>query len=320
MPDSLAAAAQLGIAIPTELGFPFRGIRFVGPGDTVASPFPVGQGLGVRRTVLHPLLVDAAANSGVQLLWGQPVTGIDNHRIQLRRGSVRARWMVGADGTQSMVRRWAGLSDVLYESDRFGFRRHYSVPPWSDYMEIHWSEGCQFYVTPVAANQVCVVLMSRDSHLRIEDTLPLFPALSEKLSSGRSAGAERGSYCATRHLRRVSRGHTALVGDASGTVDAISGQGLRLAFLQAHHLAAALEAGDLTIYETAHRRLTRRPEMMAGLMLTMDRSSWLRRRALRVLAERPQLFADLLAAHVGLLSFGQLAITAATLSWGIATA
>jgi hypothetical protein len=53
-------------------------------------------------------------------------------------------------------------------------------------------------------------------------------------------------------------------------------------------------------------------------MLSIDRSSWLRRRALRALSARPELFANLLAAHVGPLRLGQFAATAASLGWEIA--
>jgi flavin-dependent dehydrogenase len=47
----------------------------------------------------------------------------------------------------------------------------------------------------------------------------------------------------------------ALVGDASGSVDAITGEGLCLLFQQAVALAAALEAGDLALYQAEHRRI-----------------------------------------------------------------
>src|SRR6476620_5472642 len=56
MPDAMAAAAQLGIEIPADAGFPFRGIRFAGPTHSVSGRFPQGEGRGIRRTVLHSLL------------------------------------------------------------------------------------------------------------------------------------------------------------------------------------------------------------------------------------------------------------------------
>ncbi len=320
LPHSLRAAAQLGIEIPETAGFAFHSIRFSGPGHSVSAPFPQGNGRGVRRTVLHSLLVDAAAKAGVQMHWGVSVTGIDNHNVQANAGCMSARWIVGADGGQSMIRRWAGLSKIRHESRRFGFRSHYAIAPWANEMEIHWNEGCQLYVTPVAAGEICIALMSRDPRLRIGDALPRFPTLFSRLRGIRVSTPERGSFAATRRIKRITRGHIALVGDASGSVDAITGEGLGLAFQEAVALVAAIEAGDLSLYEAEHARITRHPVFTAGFMLTLDRSAWLRDRALRALSARPELFASLLSAHVEQVKVAKLAATAASLGWQMARA
>jgi flavin-dependent dehydrogenase len=320
MPDARAAAARIGIEIPANAGFEFRGIRFAGPRNSVAAAFPEGAGLGVRRTVLHPLLADCASQAGVELSWGIPVTGIGTHTVTLGQTPVRTRWIVGADGGQSLLRRWAGLEGFRRQTRRFGFRRHFRIAPWTDCMEIHWGEGCQFYVTPVSDDEVCLVLMSRSPHLRIEDALPAFPELRHRLGDAAVTTPERGSLAATCRLKTVARGHVALIGDASGTVDAITGDGLCLAFQQAAALASALESGDLDRYAAAHSRLSRRPAFMAGFMLTLDRWPRLRHRALAALSARPDLFANILAMHVGKLSLPAFARTGAQLGWELTIA
>jgi len=55
MPDGRAALEQLGISIPAETGYSFRGIRFVSGELRVDASFPNGMGQGVRRTILHSL-------------------------------------------------------------------------------------------------------------------------------------------------------------------------------------------------------------------------------------------------------------------------
>jgi len=173
----------------------------------------------------------------------------------------------------------------------------------------------------VAPRQVCVALTSRDSHLRLEQALIHFPELALKLRRAPISSTERGAVAASRRLRRLCRGNVILLGDASGSVDAITGDGLRLSFEQAPLLASALRADDWTLYEAAHRRLSRRPSLMAHLLLSLDRRAWLRKRALRALASEPRVFAKQLAMHVGALSPAAFARGAILpLGWSILTA
>ena len=290
MPDGLAALRSLGVAWDGPPGQPFHGIRFVDRGISAEAAFPEGHALGVRRTVLHSRMVEAAAVAGVRMLWGTPVSMADQ--------PIPARWIVGADGFHSRVRRWAGIAAKPLVSQRFGFRIHYRVAPWTDYMELHWGAGCQIYVTPIGPQEVCAALISRNRRLRLDEALAQFPQLAARLANAPRVTTERGAVTATRSLPRVYRGNVALIGDASGSVDAITGEGLCIAFHQAIALADALASGDLARYQSAHRTLARRPTMMSKLMLTMDRRSWLRTPAFRVMASEPRIFQTLLSFHL----------------------
>lgn len=299
MPDSLSALRRLGVKLDTEQSFVFRGIRFLGAGTRAEADFPSGHGIAMRRPRLHQALIDRATELGVSLLWGSRVTACSAGSVMLDQRTVRFGWLIGADGESSRVRRWAGLERSRHEFLRFGFRRHYLIAPWTDYMEIYWGSGSQMYVTPVSASEVCVVLMTRDSHVRLEQALPQFPELCERLAGVPASTTERGAVTASRGLRRVYRGRTVLIGDASGSVDAITGDGLYLSFSQAVALADALAGGDLRAYQAAHERLARRPHFMSRLMLLLDRFPRLRRRVLHGLACDPAIFSNLLAMHVG---------------------
>ena len=289
MPDALAALANLGVQISAADSFPFQGIRFLDRGTTVAARFPSGPGKGVRRTTLHRIMAEYAESIGVRLNWGS----------HLDLNGLRCGWIVGADGENSCVRKWAGLDLQLRDRRRFGFRRHYRIDPWTDCMELYWGEACQVYVTPVTPDSVCVAAISRDSQLRLDDALRDFPELARRLKPSAILTGERGAVSSSRKLKTVYRDRIALIGDASGSIDAITGEGLCLAFRQAMALAEAIERGDLAKYERKHRQIARRPELMAKLLLTLGDHAPVRRAAMVALAAQPRVFAKLLAVHVG---------------------
>ncbi|MES1257769.1 MAG: NAD(P)/FAD-dependent oxidoreductase [Acidobacteriota bacterium] len=291
MPGTRLAAAALGIEIPESAGVVFRGVRFLGEKFSVQADFPLGPGLGLRRTALHKLLVQAAEQAGVDLRWKTPVRGLH---------TVRAHWVIGADGASSRVRQWAGLDRYKRNSRRFAYRRHFAAEPWSRHIEIHWGEGCQIYITPTASREVCAALISRDPHLRLEEAVArYFPVLAARLGGAEPTSSERGAVTATVRLAAVACDNVALIGDASGSVDAITGEGIGLSFKQAAVLAEAMVADELPVYNTMHPRLASRPMMMANLMLTLDRGRGVRELALGALASAPLVFRKLLAAHVG---------------------
>ena len=226
-------------------------------------------------------------------------------------------WIVGADGGYSGVRRWSGLQSGMKSKERYGFRKHFRVAPWSNFVEVYWGEGCQIYVSPVGACEVGVAVVSKDRRLRVDDAVPQFPALARQLRGAAEASTERGGISASRRLRRVTAGSIALIGDASGSVDAVTGEGMNLAFQQAPALAAAIASGDLSRYTAAHARIARAPALMAEVLLLLDGWGGLRNRVLPALAARPQLFAGMLAEHVGAANPLAIAANLAALGWAI---
>lgn len=299
MPDTQVALGKLGVSVDAGLGYPFRGIRFIEDERQVDADFPNGPGFGVRRPVLHRLLMERAEQLGTQIHWG--VKGIAYRSGELIAAGVQvpAGLVVAADGHNSPLRRAAGLERAVRSSCRYAYRRHYAVAPWSDYMELYWGDGFQIYVTPVSSTEICVALMSHHPHLRLDQALDGIPAIGRKLAGQRISSKEMGAVTVWRKLKRVSRDGFALAGDAAGSVDAITGEGLRLAFEGATELAAAVEKQDLGHYERAHARMRRRTDQMAWMLTTLGDFGGLRRRVMAALVRRPDVFENMLGVHVG---------------------
>jgi menaquinone-9 beta-reductase len=316
MPGTQTALAELGVEVGCAHGHRFKGVSFLEDGTQVTADFPDGQGIGIRRTLLHELLINESEKCGVNLLWKTAVMGIDQKGVRLNRGAVKASWIIGADGAHSRVRQWANLDDTLLYTRRFACRRHFRMRPWTEYLQIYWGSATQAYVTPVSDEEVCIVTMGESPRAADFDrVLETLPQLEERLVGVRRTSRERGAVTAMHKLVRVWRGNVALVGDASGGVDAVTGEGLRLAFRQANALAESLAARDLNAYGQFHPRLLRRPLQMGAIMLLLGRHNRLRSRMFRILGYRPELFARLLAAHVGHTPIREAVSAGARLGW-----
>ncbi|HVS16544.1 MAG TPA: hypothetical protein VMV46_21725, partial [Thermoanaerobaculia bacterium] len=202
-------------------------------------------------------------------------------------------------------------------------RRHFTVQPWSDRVEVHWTAGVEAYVTPVAADLVGVAILWTAPPVAgalatagkpvFEHLLARFPELAERVAGAAHASRAAGCGPLEQRVRRAVSGNLALVGDAAGYLDAITGEGMAVAFAEAEALAAALAGGRLAGYERTRRRLVRRPETLTRLALVLSRHPTLRRRVLRRFASEPSLFDRVLALHVGAAEGGGLRLATSLL-------
>jgi menaquinone-9 beta-reductase len=298
MPDAQRDLAALGITVGREDGAAFDGISFFSGRHEVSARFERADGIGIRRPRLHTLLVERSRQVGVRFAWG---SRIDPNFVQWHLDGEPCSYLyaVGADGQSSRVRRLAGLEAGTVLSRRFGARRHYQLEPWSNQVQVHWSDLGQAYVTPVGSQEVCVAAVVRSPETKLEAVLASLPALRARINGAVQISAMRGALTTTRSLRRVTTGRVALVGDASGSVDAVTGEGIALALRQALLLAEAISADDLAIYESAHPAILHIPRLMARLLLSMDNRPWWRDWVMGLLAAQPQVFAHLLGVHLG---------------------
>ena len=341
MPAAVRRLATLGV---TPDGYPLRGIRYVDAAHQADARFRHGDGLGVRRTVLHAALAARAAALGITVLPVKVAT-FTQDASHVTAAGVEARYLVAADGLHSTIRR-ALERDAPAAGNgarsrprpgartaappRYGLRQHYRAAPWTDLVEVHWTPDAEAYVTPVSADVVGVALLfakrNRDVSLpraahrdmppqtvprdmppqalprdmpsqavprhsdpaetaataggaqdnavpRPADAgifgtrenggaddldfklrLAAFPALLDRLTGAAPASELRGAGPMRQDVRRRVHGRVLLVGDASGYVDALTGEGLGVGLAQADALAACLAADRPADYERAWRR------------------------------------------------------------------
>lgn len=248
MPGAVPLLARLGI---DPDGMPLRGVSYNARGRRADHVFRTGMGRGVRRTVLHSALSARAEELGVERVVAR-VESLEQDADGVVAAGIRASWLLGADGLHSTVRRLAGLEGGAPSSRRrFGITRHFAVEPWSDLIEIHWTPRAEIYVTPLAPDLVGVSMLGAP-RTSFDETVAGIPVLAHL---GASSTALKGAGPFRQRAAAPSRGRVLLVGDASGYVDAITGEGLRLGFDQAR-LAVdhVLGSGD---YDAQWRRVTR---------------------------------------------------------------
>jgi menaquinone-9 beta-reductase len=297
LPEGVSALRRLGIWLDSSVAFPIAGLRFSDEASSVCGRITRGAAFGLRRSVLHDLLVRRASELGVSFRWGTRVTELNSSSARLDGALFPFHWLVGADGQKSMIRKWSGLGPRRARSARFGFRCHYAIAPWSDFVEVYWGERCQIYVTPTGPDEICLAVLASDPQMRLERALQHFPVVARRLGEARRTTEETGCQTVLEDPRSVAHGNVALVGDASFSVDGITGLGMSLAFQQALRLGDALASEDLAPYRVAYRRVMQAPARMTRLLLLLDRHAWLRRKALRMFAANPKLFTRMISSH-----------------------
>lgn len=303
MPHAVEALARLGVQAE-ELGCRFDGIRYLLEERVAEGRFRHGFGVGVRRTRLQEALAQAAAEAGVDLRWGCRVEewALDRREeveAQTTHGPIVARFGVGADGLLSSVRRAAGLEGSPAPRRRFGVRRHFRIAPWASTVEVYWAPHCEAYVTPVADDEVGVAILWSGGSSSFDSLLMNFPRLASRLVDARATSRDRGAGPFDQRVRNVVAGRIALVGDASGYVDAITGEGVGMALRQADVLSGALADGDLQRYAKAHPRLGRRIRWMTRGLLSLESTPRLRRMLFTVLERYPSTFGTALSWMAG---------------------
>lgn len=265
---------------------PVRRMNFIYDGETVEVEVEPGQGIDAlyapRRTVLDPLLVDAAAEAGAEVRYG--VSLIDlltdaTGRVfgAVLRGpdgqltSVKADLVIGADGRQSTVAR-------LVDAPCYAQSRHKSSAVFGYFTGVkdegfcwHYRPGANIGTIPTNDGAQCVFVLVPPARFREtfgDDTMAGFlkqiaasdPDLAEQVRSGRLEGRLYRFGGALGHMRQSHGRGWALVGDASYFKDPITAHGITDALRDAELLSRAVTSTDpdaLAVFQSVRDDLSR---------------------------------------------------------------
>ena len=284
MPHSVAQLSRLGVDPP---GKPFRGITYVDGDSRVSARFRPGPGRGVRRTALHGSLLNAATAAGVRVVHGE-VGEIQQDDKSVRCAGFQSRYLAAADGLHSPIRSAVGLAAPSDNQRRWGIRRHFQIAPWSDCVEVHWSPKTEAYVTPVSDNCVGIAVLT-SSRGGFAQHLSAFPALVDRVN-GHSHDRDRAAGPLRQKVRGRVAGRVMLVGDAAGYIDALTGEGMGIAFGAAERLVGCVVAGRPGDYDRQWRQMSRRYRMLTAGLLRATESAVVRSRIVPAAEALPKVF------------------------------
>lgn len=285
MPGAVRALAELRV---DPAGHDIRGIAYVRGDRSARAEFSMGPGRGVRRITLHEALLAAVAKAGIPVLH-RAIDDVRQSGDHVRADDLCARYLVAADGLHSPIRRALGLAATSSAPHRWGQRRHYALAPWTDFVEVHWADRGEAYVTPVADDVVGVAVLSAQ-RTPFARQLDAFPALADRLAGATPVSDVRGAGPLRQRVRGRAVGRVLLVGDAAGYVDALTGEGIAVSLAAARELVTCVMAGRPDRYDHAWRRVARRSTLITSTLLWARHRPFVARSIVPVANRLPSVF------------------------------
>jgi 2-polyprenyl-6-methoxyphenol hydroxylase-like FAD-dependent oxidoreductase len=255
----LDAVRATGAPIVNHVDLRQEGFRARVPGPQ--RPGDVGGVMSVRRMVLDPILLEAAAEAGAEVLMGAKVTGLarDQGRVTgvdvVRNGSeqaLEARLVVGADGRNSTVARLAGSRKYnLTPNERFAYWSFFegADPGPEPAIIFHRWSGTFVVAVPADSGLYQVLALPALSELpgfrqNLEasylEYISRCEPVAEAISGARRVGKIFGMLRFEGFFREATGPGWVLVGDAGHFKDPSPGQGIQDAFRQVEALVPAI--------------------------------------------------------------------------------
>jgi geranylgeranyl reductase family protein len=265
---------------------------------------------GLDRIGFDALLAGHAAAAGVRVLEQTRFDGltqatgrVNGARLVGPDGpfTVRAPWLIGADGARSRVARALGVERPVLAPRRLGLvARYEGNPALRDRGEMHVGDGHYIGLAPTPGGQLNVgMALPLDGEgtaaERFAAAIGALPAVAARLEGMRRLTGIRGAAPIGHRVNRSAGPGWLLVGDAAGFIDPFTGEGIYRALRSARLAAdALLSSGDpAAAYAAGRRSAFTAKNALTWLVQGMLAAPPVLGYALRRLEARPELAAVL---------------------------
>jgi 2-polyprenyl-6-methoxyphenol hydroxylase-like FAD-dependent oxidoreductase len=300
-----------------------RGMVMVAPNlNRLETHFPEtdsipDHGLALPRPALDETFLDLGRESGALIRMGARPMRVERHRGGWRATlddgeTIDARLLVGADGRKSFTARMLGLSLPPQRSRtavHVDCASRHAAPPFG---QMHvFDDGTYVGLNPITPERVNFSIVCNPNALRglevaefINDHIARSPHLSALLHPLPVNAKPGATFPTSARVRSAATHDAALVGDASGYTDPLTGEGIYGALWTADALVRSLTDGwsdlprALERYAELRRQQQRAKTALCELFQVFIRRPWLAN-SVHWLLSRQQEIADSFIGIVG---------------------
>jgi len=257
-------------------------IRLVAPNETVVEFALKESGYILDRKIFDASLAKKATKSGALIKTKAYVNGLlfDNDKVSGVKGTylgepfeLSAKIVIGADGVESRVGRWAGLSTHVKLKDMesaiqetvTGIKVDSNV--FEFYLSRHWAPGGYLWVFPKSNHSANIGLAISGLYAKEGKSAQSFlnDFLTKKYPNGSTQTMIAGGVPVSKTVKRMVTDGLMLVGDAAHTVNPMTGggiiPGMRSGLLAGETASAVINSGqepstkNLQKYEKAWHKI-----------------------------------------------------------------